>query len=215
LVDSMAFQDIIEEKQESVIFIDNEETIKKLHNPLYAPIIKILREGYRTFKEIKEEYTKHASTLPPDKTLYRHLTTLKEAGVVFEIGKRVYKGQSMTEKLFSRTAKFFHTGTKIKDQEYKDRIKKQSKILAKFFGLTNDIQKDSAECIEELLNKVHSCDIQGIDKLFREFPDEVAEIAGNLPHDELQGVVDEYIRLNTTLNFPELKDELKKCLGID
>ncbi len=211
----MVFQDIIEEKQESVIFIDNDKTVKKMFNPLYAPIIKILREGYRTFKEIKEEYTKHASTLPPDKTLYRHLTTLKEAGLIMEIGKRVYKGQSMTEKLFSRTAKFFHTGTKIKDQEYKDRIEKQSKILAKFLILTYDIQKNSAECIEKLLNKVHSCDIQGIDKLFRDFPDEVAEIAGNLPHDEWQGVVDEYIRLNTLLNFPELKEELKKCLGID
>lgn len=209
----MTFQDILEDEQESVMFIDNEETVKKMFNPLYFPIIKVLREGYKTFKEIKEEYTKHASTLPPDKTLYRHLHTLKEAGLIIEIGKRVYKGQSMTEKLFSRTAKFFHTGAKTEGQEYDDLIEKQSKILAKFFSLTHNFPEKSAECFEGILKKFHSCDVQGIDKLFREFPDEVAGIAGNLPHDELQGVVSEYIRLNTLLNFQELKDELEKCLS--
>ena len=210
----MAFQDIVEEEQESVIYIDNEDTLKKLHNPLYMPIIKILREGYRTFKEIKEEYTKHSSTLPPDKTLYRHLNSLKEVGLIFEIGKRVYKGQSMTEKLFARTAKFFHTGIKLKDHKRDEKIEKRTKILVKFFNLTHNVPEKSAECLKELLVKANDWDIQGVDKLFREFPDEVAKIAGNLPFDELQGVVDEYIRLSTVLNYPEMREELMKCLGL-
>ena len=210
----MSYQDIIEEKQESVITLEHEDKVKRLQNPLYLPIIKILREGYRTFKEIKEEYTKYASTVPPDKTLYRHLNSLKEFGLIFEIGKRVYKGKSMTEKLFARTAKFFYTASKAKGKEYTDKIKKQSILLSKLLVLTREVKEDSAVCIEEFLTNLHTQDLEVIDELFTKYPDEVAEIAGNLPHDELQAVVEEYVRINTILNFPGIRDELKKCLGL-
>lgn len=211
----MSYQDIIEEKQVSVLNVEPEVKAKKLHNPLYMPIIKILREGYRTFKEIKEEYTKYASTVPPDKTLYRHLNSLKEAGLIIEIGKRVYKGKSMTEKLFARTAKFFYTASKAKGKEHTDRVKKQSILLSKFFALTRDVKEDSVGCIEAFLTKQYSRDLGAIDELFTKFPDEVAEIAGNLPHDDLQAVVEEYVRINIILNFPGIREELKKCLGLD
>jgi len=210
----MSYQDIIEEKQVSVLNLDYDDKVKKLYNPLYMPIIKILREGYRTFKEIKAEYTKYSSTVPPDKTLYRHLNSLKEAGLIFEIGKRVYKGKSMTEKLFARTAKFFRTTDKPKGKEQADRIKKQAILLSKFFALTKDIRKDSTECIEAFLTNQNSRNLEVIDELFTKFPDEVAKIAGNLPHDDLQAVVEEYVHISIILNFPGIRDELKKCLGI-
>ncbi len=210
----MSYQDIIEEEQKSVIYIDNEDTLKYLHNPLYLPILKILRLGYKTFKEIKEEYVTHSSTVPPDKTLYRHLNSLKEVGLIFEFGKRVYKGQSMTEKLFSRTAKFFHSAKKMDDDEYDSKIKKQSKILSKFFSLAYNVPDVKAGCLEVLLKKLHSVDLEGISAIFQKFPDEIADIAGNLPHEELQAVVDEYIRLNSVIASPNILEELKKCLDL-
>lgn len=210
----MSYQDIIEEKQVSVINLSDEEKIKRLHNPLYMPIIKILREGYKTFKEIKNEYTKYDSTVPPDKTLYRHLNSLKDAGLVFEIGKRVYKGKSMTEKLFARTAKFFYTTGSAKDEKYKKRIKKESELLSKIFSLTIGADKTSAACIESFLSIQTERNLKCIDDLFTKYPDEVAEIAGNIPHDELQALVEDYVHINTLLNFPETKEELRKCLGI-
>lgn len=211
----MSYQDIIEEEQVSVLNVDYEEKVKKLYNPLYMPIIKILREGYRTFKEIKEEYTKYASTVPPDKTLYRHLNTLKEAGLVFEIGKRVYKGKSMTEKLFARTAKFFYTTGKAEGEDFTERIRKQSKLLSKLFVLTKGTKEEHAECIETFLKNQYSRNLGILDELFSKYPEEVAEIAGNLPHDDLQAVVDEYVQFSLILKFPEIREELKKCLGLD
>lgn len=211
----MSYQDIIEEKQVSVLNLDYEDKVKKLYNPLYMPIIKILREGYRTFKEIKEEYTKYGSAVPPDKTLYRHLNSLKEAGLIIEIGKRVYKGKSMTEKLFARTAKFFHTTGKPEGKEHADRVKKQAILLSKFFALTRDVKEDSMGCIEEFLTKQYKRNLEVIDDLFTNFPDEVAEIAGNLPHDDLQAVVEEYTHISIILNFPGIREELLKCLGLN
>ena len=211
---NMSYQDIIEGEQVSVINLGEEENIKTLYNPLYMPIIKILREGYKTFKEIKIEYTKYGSTVPPDKTLYRHLNTLKDAGLVIEIGKRVYKGKAMTEKLFARTAKFFYTSGTAKEEKYKQKMKREAVLLSKLFTLTRKADEDSAKCIETFLNTQNDRHLKIIDDLFTKHPDEVAEIAGSLPHDDLQALVEDYVQINILLNFPEIIDELKKCLGV-
>lgn len=210
----MTYEDFITGKQNSVEFLKDEQAIKTLRNPLYRPIIKILREGYKTFKEIKKEYSKYAN-VPPDKTLYRHLKTLENEGLIFEIGKRVYTDQSMTEKLYARTAKFFHmTEESLESEEREKRTKRRAEIVTKIFELINKTPTISKECVEEIMKKSYAYEKKKIENLFRGFPDELVEIAGDLPADELQFVVTDFTKLSMLIDYPELIEELKKCLKI-
>ena len=53
-------EDIIDRnfKQEPVILIKDEAKLQIMGNHVYYPIFMSLREGYKTVKEIEEDYTK-------------------------------------------------------------------------------------------------------------------------------------------------------------
>tara|TARA_B100000287_G_scaffold276734_1_gene260676 strand:+ start:202 stop:852 length:651 start_codon:yes stop_codon:yes gene_type:complete len=105
---SVKFTDIIEFKPELIQVIHDTEISKLIIDDLYLPILKVLRKGPMTVKEIEKEYNKIANSPKSDKTLYRYLKTLQDANLVKTAGQRVISGKTATEKLFSRTAYAFH-----------------------------------------------------------------------------------------------------------
>ena len=134
----MSYQDITDFKPETVKFLSDPSVLETTRNPLYTPILSILRGGIKTLKEIKEEYKKHSykKEIPADKSLYRHLKHLKEKGLIAEVGKRVYTDQAMTEKLFGRTAIFFYLRDDEKfDIQSKSNIKR-AELLGNIFERT-------------------------------------------------------------------------------
>ena len=56
----MKTQDVMDPnfKQKPVIVIKEEEKLLIMSNPNYYPILMSLREGYKTVKEIEEDFTK-------------------------------------------------------------------------------------------------------------------------------------------------------------
>lgn len=131
--ENMETQDVIDPnfKQKPVILIKDEEKLQIMSNPVYFPILMSLREGYKTVKEIEEDYNDYMEKIAikeakkkgyttkkeideeiekkkrSDKSLYRYIKDLIETDFVATIGKRVALEKPMTEKLFARTAKFF------------------------------------------------------------------------------------------------------------
>lgn len=108
------FKDIITYEPLGLKIIDDEKGIQALKDPNLYPIVAILRENPMTVKEIEvaysEEAKKYGSHEPKsDKTIYRYLKTLEEAGLVTPAGQRVVIGKTATETLFSRTAYIFLT----------------------------------------------------------------------------------------------------------
>ena len=95
-----------------VKIIREKDEIKTLYDPNHGPIIRALRKGPMTVRELEEAYKKEAKTkedleAKTDKTIYRYLKDLKKANLVVEAGKRVKIGKTATESLFSRTAEAF------------------------------------------------------------------------------------------------------------
>jgi DNA-binding transcriptional ArsR family regulator len=92
--------------------IRDKDEIKTLYDPNHGPIIRALRKGPMTVRELEEAYKKEAKIkeeleAKTDKTIYRYLKELKDANLVIEAGKRVKIGKTATESLFSRTAEAF------------------------------------------------------------------------------------------------------------
>lgn len=97
---------------ERIKIIRDKDEIKTLYDPNHGPIIRALRKGPMTVRELEEAYKKEAKTkedieAKTDKTIYRYLKELKDANLVVEAGKRVKIGKTATESLFSRTAEAF------------------------------------------------------------------------------------------------------------
>ncbi len=219
----MNHRDIIDFDQISVKFIEDEEAIKFLHNPIYKPVLLILREGTKTAEEIveelgtKDEYRNISGKTPSLKTIYRHLNELTKVDLIIQAGVRIIDRKDedkppVTQKLFARTAKFFYIADKTKKFLEPKKLGKRAEILAKLFALTHKVDKSSVEKLEKLTTELHSFEVEESEKLFKQFPDELAEIAGNLPLEELQYTLEDYIMLKILLQSSNFEKELKEIL---
>jgi DNA-binding transcriptional ArsR family regulator len=108
------YKDIITYEPLGLKIVDDEKSLQILKDPNLFPIIAILRKQPMTVKEIESAYSeeakKHDTHEPKsDKTIYRYLKTLEDAGLVTPAGQRVVIGKTATETLFSRTAHIFLT----------------------------------------------------------------------------------------------------------
>ena len=212
----MSYQDLTNFEPETVIFIKNESILEITRNPLYIPIISILRGGFKTLKEIKEEYKKHShkKEIPSDKSLYRHLKILKEAGLIAEVGKRVYTDQAMTEKLFGRTAIFFYLRDDEKFDIHSETNKSRAKLLSNIFKLTSNIPQPSIECVLKIMQKIRDNYRDSHTFLFEEHIEEIAGLLGEVPLEDLRSVVETYCYINLLQHKSEFEKDLKECLKI-
>jgi len=214
----MSSRELVDFNQEPVKFIEDEISLKILRNPLYMPILKILRTGNKTAKDIKNEYEEQTGNKINIKSLYRQLQTLTEADLITEAGVRITKDKkenkqvTKTEKLYSRTAKFFYLQTKHDEIFDTKRIKKRSKILSQLLSLSPDVEVSSVDCLAALLEKLYSFQLQGSESLYRDFPDKVADIAGDLPLEDLQEIMGDFVTFNVLLNFEDFEKDLKNCI---
>ena len=229
---SMKTQDVIdpEFKQKPVVLISDEEKLQLMGNPIYYPIFMSLRDGYKTVKEIEEDYTKYIEkeakkkgaktdaeikeyikkNKRSDKSLYRYIQHLIDADFVVPIGKRISLENPMTEKLFARTAKFFFV-----DGFYKKMAcSKQSCIetASQLLGLIYDISqpekakiKEFSLLLEESLKKITSI-------LFGEKSEEFIQIVENLSLDEVILVL-QILSIIELSSEPKKYSELIKMLG--
>ena len=139
----MKTQDVIDPdfKQKPVMLIKEESKLQVMGNPVYYPIFMSLRDGYKTVKEIEQDYTKYTKkeakkkgaktkkeieefvkkNKRSGKSLYRYIQHLVEADFVVPVGKRVALEKPMTEKLFARTAKFFFVDSYSDKMLYTDK----------------------------------------------------------------------------------------------
>jgi hypothetical protein len=104
-------QDVVTFNQQTIIEL-TEKQAEVLHGDenLYY-IIKFLRPGPRTVKELENDFT-HKGIKKSDKSIYRYLKSLIELGLVAKAGKRITSkdaGELHSETIYIRTAKIFLT----------------------------------------------------------------------------------------------------------
>ncbi|NPD89487.1 MAG: helix-turn-helix domain-containing protein [Asgard group archaeon] len=214
----MSSRDIIDFNQVSVKFVDDEEATKLLSNPIYRPILLILREGIKTAEEIAEEFKAKDEYEAKDiKTIYRHLKALSDVDIVIQAGVRILDRTEedkppVTQKLFARTAKFFYLTNKTEKVMEPKKLQKRVEILTKLFALTHKVDKSTIDNLKKIIEKLRSFELEESEILFKQFPDELAEIVGNLPLEELQHTLEDYLILKILLQKSNYEKDLKEIL---
>ena len=154
----MQVQDVITYNQHIVKKIKDKDVAKFFYDKDYEILLRFLRTGPKTIKEIEEAYRAEGNE-KSDKTLYRYIRTLEEIGLAVEAGKRIYTDEDHRNKsvsIFMRTAIVFFDDTLEKKKEKK---KKKVKDSYKAFKILLDMLEEdktfTEECIEEVLEKVY------------------------------------------------------------
>ncbi len=205
----MKTQDVIDPdfKQQPVMLISDEKKLQLMSNPVYYPIFMALREGYKTVKEIDEDYTKIIEKQArkkgvqtkkelkeivekqkrSGKSLYRYIQHMIDADFVVTIGKRVALDKPMTEKLFARTAKFFFV-----DKFYEKMLCNDTKCIesmTQLLGLIYDVPEPSKNVLEEFTGLMENSLEKISSILFGEKSEEFVQIVENLSLGEITSVL--------------------------
>ncbi|MBY9000042.1 MAG: hypothetical protein KGD64_03940 [Candidatus Heimdallarchaeota archaeon] len=205
----MKTQDVIDPdfKQQPVILISNEKKLQLMANPVYFPIFMSLREGYKSVKEIEEDYSKLIEkearkkgvkskkeikefvekNRRSGKSLYRYIQHLIDADFVVTIGKRVSIDKPMTEKLFARTAKFFFVDSYSEKMFYKNPNCIES--VTQLLELIYNVPKPSRVNLEEFTSLMNDSSQKITSLLFGEKSEEFVQIVENLSLDEVTDVL--------------------------
>ncbi len=102
-------EDVIIQKQELVMLLVNPDQIALLKNPRYLTLVEIIhRNGPLTLSDMAKEYARLAKDdrAKSESTVYRHFIVLKKHGIVQEIGQQIIEGKTLSQTLYSLTAKF-------------------------------------------------------------------------------------------------------------
>jgi len=201
-------------KQLAVKIIVEDEALKLLVNPIYSPILLVLREGIKTAEEIEEalltkkEYKIVTAKAPSLKTIYRHLKVLTNAGLVTQAGTRG------TQRLLARTAKFFYLKGSEKGHLAPEKIKTKAKLLSMVLQIGLDIPKPPVDCLGSLIEKLYKFEADCGEDLFTEHADEMADFLGDVPLEDLQSIVDTYHTIKLLMRKDEFTEDFKECLKI-
>ncbi|NHJ47592.1 MAG: hypothetical protein FK733_07380 [Asgard group archaeon] len=169
----MSYEDIITRKPKKVHVITDQNVRQTYRTPEYMPIVSALGHKYSTIKEIVVEYNKIVTAniekmdidreeknkrikqaTRKDKTIYRYVKKMVEAGLVLAAGKRVKMGQIASETLYCRAGFIIHFKPdykKLWDTEEYDVILDRIKL---FVQKSDPALKVTKKSIKELILKI-------------------------------------------------------------
>ncbi len=228
----MKTQDVIDEnfKQIPVMLIKDEDKLQVMGNPIYYPIFMSLRDGYKTVKEIGEDYVKFIEKEAKkqgilddkkieeyvekkrrsDKSLYRYIQQLIDAEFVVLVGKRVAMDKPMTEKLFARTAKFIFV------ESFYEKIfctkPNCLESIIQLLGLLYDVPDPELANLEQFTNSMMDSSKRITSKLFNEKSEEFVQIVEKLSLAEITAVLQTLSLIDlvsTSENYTKLIKSLK------
>jgi hypothetical protein len=212
----MAHQDVITFNPERIKIVHDKEINEILHDPNHSPIIRALRKGAMTVRELEDAYAREATSNPEieaksDKTIYRYLKVLEKADIVVPAGQRVVIGKTATETLFSRTAEIFITGQS--EQEYwncetgKDLAGNMAQMLSKL--LAN--KKADQNCIVKFMNEFDAQTNKAIIDLVEQADDDMVDLITGIDWAYKSKILTYVGFFTVVLNNPELFEKLRAC----
>jgi hypothetical protein len=165
-------------------------------------------------KQIKKRtYSlKLESAQKSDKTIYRYIKELTDAGLIVESGKRVIFGQTASESLYSRSAKMFLL-RQHSDETWKcDECKKTLSRVSKLIGLSMKIDPPEVDCLSNLMSSIDRFHEEEQIRLFEQYEDEVREVIKDCSFKESNKILEIFKILYLMISVDEFNDEIKACL---
>lgn len=214
--DVMESQDVINFKPERIKIIREKAVMDALYDPNHYPIIKALRKGPMTVREIEEAYKKEAKTneeldAKSDKTIYRYLKVLEKANLVVPAGQRVVLGKTATETLFARTAEAFLMHSEEKDHWESESGKLFSKTLGKMLGKAFGDRTPDFECFKKFMQEYEKEMNNQTIAVMESADDELLDLFASIEWKTKNKVLIYAGCLTIALNEPKLFEKLQKC----
>lgn len=209
-------QDVITYKPERIKIISDRKIIETMRDPNHLPIIKALRKGPMTVRELEKAYASEAKDseeveAKSDKTIYRYLKVLEKIDIVVPAGQRVVIGKTATETLFSRSAEIFFTLTTESDywdaEEGKDLAKKMVPMLSKVYG----DRKLDASCFTKFMNQLEQESSKQLLGLFEGADDKMVDLITSIDWHYKDKVLYYVSMFSILLNNPEFYEKLRSC----
>lgn len=209
-------QDVLTYEPVLIKFLRDEEAVKMLKDANYYPIIKILRKGPMTVRELEKAYGKEAakseSCKPKsEKTIYRYLKALEKADIVVPAGQRVVMGKTATETLFSRTARVFDFHGKEPAWWKSEKGEQSARWISILLGRFYNNRELSIECIQNFIIQFETAKEVEFKKLLATADEEILEHITAGEWYEMKETLYYIEHLNLLLGQPDLLERLRSC----
>ena len=226
VVINMSSQNFIEFEPVALKVITDEKTIKMLSDPVYEPIIVVLREGPLTVNELTKRYNafvdKRGTNLglspkvlekekKSEMTIYRYLKDLKRINIVIEAGRCIELGKKSTKAIYSRTARMFspkHSSEYLKDSE---KIDRHIDILSEILIMYKPDQKLSKSCLSALVKKIVLFSDTEAASIFEKHSDEISALTKDQSFSQMGKILTSLGTLILMLNAHLFDEDLKQC----
>ncbi|HUT80332.1 MAG TPA: hypothetical protein VMZ29_03940 [Candidatus Bathyarchaeia archaeon] len=210
----MDVQDYISYKQEIVKNLTAEQADLAYKDENLLNIIKYLRAGPKTVKELVQDFEQEGIT-KSDKSIYRYLKDLIEMKLVARAGKRITsknESELQTETIYIRTAKVFLAGAlSDKNKKLKDKQTQLfNEIVKELLSVKFKDRINSSEALGELISMLDKEKYKLTVELFENANKETLEKVGILEWDLIENLIEYIGWLALSLNLNVL-EEIQKC----
>ncbi len=222
----MSCQNFIEFEPVALKTITDEKVYKMLSDPVYEPIIVVLREGPLTVSELTKKYNafieKRGTDLglapevlkkekKSEMTIYRYLKDLKKFKLVIEAGRCIEPGKRSTKAIYSRTARMFYPKLSFKDFEDSKKLDKHIDILLELIIMYKTDQKLSKSCLRALLEKIMIFRDTEAASMFEKNSEAISALTKDQSFEEMGEVLANSGSLILMLNAHLFDEDLKQC----
>lgn len=222
----MSCQNFVEFEPVALKVITDEKIYKMLSDPVYEPIIIVLREGPLTVNELTKRYNDFVDkrgtnlSLPPkvlekekksEMTIYRYLKDLKRVNIVIEAGRCIEPGKKSTKAIYSRTAKMFYPKLSSNDHKDSEKIDEHIDILSELIIMYKPDQKLSKSSLSALLKKIVLFSDTEAVSMFEKYSDEISSLTKDQSFSQMGKILTNLGTIILMLNAHLFDEELKQC----
>jgi len=146
-----------------------------------------------------------------DKTIYRYINELTQAGLLIKAGQRVITGKTATETLYARKAKIYLLRQQSHDTWQCDECKSTLEKVGALIGLSQKIDQPSVDSLAKLMTKIDMFHEDEQIRLFEQNEKKVLEIIKDCTFKETSHILETFKLIFLLMNSQEFKEELEDC----
>lgn len=146
-----------------------------------------------------------------DKTIYRYINELTQAGLLIKAGQRVITGKTATETLYARKAKIYLLRQQAHDTWQCDECTSTLEKVGALIGLSQKIDQPSVDSLAKLMAKIDMFHEDEQIRLFEQNEKKVLEIIKDCTFKETSHILETFKLIFLLMNSQEFKEELEDC----
>ena len=188
---TMETRDLISFTPKAFMVIDQKKQFDLLYHPKhekkYSPVLRVLREGPLTLKELEYKYNAVVDEPKKKNTIYSYVQDLEKVGLVTKCGQRITPGHTFCEWLYNRSAVLFYpvifSEDTFKTKRFANAIENMQKVISLYSDKTPTVNK-----LRETLFSIYRDSQKKVGDIFTAYSDEIAEIMGDVQFRQLDRI---------------------------